>query len=290
MRCVSYFRIRMVFKNVVLLLLFAVPLSAQQYDSESVTRTHLPELRVQSMDAEFFDADADVRLDFYLCACVDDKDGSRSQDLALFGKPGEANRGQIKQPVNPDQMQSPTLSPAKYHIMRGSLKNSLIKIKRAGKRLRVAFLGGSITNMRKGWRAMLSDYLEKRFPQAEFEFIQAGVPSMGSTSDAFRLSRDVVNNGPVDLLFVEAAVNDAGLGRTDTEIIRAMEGIVRHARYFDPNTDIVFMYFVDQDKMKDYRQGKVPRVIALHEKVAEHYSIPIIALQHSDYQPGKRSH
>ena len=85
-------------------------------------------------------------------------------------------------------------------------------------------------------------------------------------------------NGPVDLLFVEAAVNDGGKGRSEKEIMRAMEGIVRYVMDVDPATDIVFMYFVDPSKMEVYRQGKIPQVIQYHDKVAEYYNIPAINL------------
>jgi sialidase-1 len=92
------------------------------------------------------------------------------------------------------------------------------------------------------------------------------------------LERDVLSGGPVDLLFEEAAVNDATNGRSSQEQIRAMEGIVRHVRRENPATDIVIMHFVDPDKMETYRSGKVPEVIQNHEEVAVHYNIPTINL------------
>jgi len=49
---------------------------------------------------------------------------------------------------------------------------------------RVAFLGGSITH-NPGWRDSVMKYLENRFPETDFEFIAAGIPSMGSTPGAF---------------------------------------------------------------------------------------------------------
>jgi len=82
----------------------------------------------------------------------------------------------------------------------------------------------------------------------------------------------------VDLLFVEAAVNDSTNGRTDSEQLRAMEGIVRHARRAQPDIDLVMLHFVDPDKMRLYRAGGTPAVIANHERVAEHYGIPSIDL------------
>ncbi len=163
-----------------------------------------------------------------------------------------------------------------YHTFRSGLHNSYLKFTHQ-KKGRVAFLGGSITH-NPGWRDSVRKHLEHRFPETDFDFIAAGIPSMGSTPGAFRLQRDVLKNGPVDLLFEEAAVNDATNGRSSQEPIRGMEGIVRHARTANPATDIVIMYFVDPDKMESYRQGQIPEVIENHEKVAEHYNIPTINL------------
>ncbi len=125
---------------------------------------------------------------------------------------------------------------------------------------------------------MTAAVLQERFPDTDFEFLNAGIPSMGSTPGAFRLTRDVFSHGPVDLLFVEAAVNDSTNGRTPVEQIRGMEGIVRHARTLQPEIDMVMMHFVDPAKMEMFRTGTVPPVIANHERVAEHYSIPSLNL------------
>ncbi len=147
----------------------------------------------------------------------------------------------------------------------------------AEKRGRVAFLGGSIT-YNPGWRDLLGEELQRRFPDAELEFVAAGIPSMGSTPGAFRLERDVLSRGRVDLLFVEAAVNDATNSRTATEQLRGIEGIVRHARRANPACDVVLMHFVDPDKMEKFARGEVPPVIVQHEKVAEHYRTPSLDL------------
>ncbi|RLD76403.1 MAG: hypothetical protein DRJ10_13635, partial [Bacteroidetes bacterium] len=179
--------------------------------------------------------------------------------------------GKENQLVNQGKLKS-----SEYHYLRGGLKKSFIKFEQKNK-VRVAFLGGSIT-YNGGWRDSLMQYMQKRFPKTEFEFIAAGTPSFGSTEDVFRLKRDVLMDGNVDLLFVEAAVNDGGKGRSDEEIKRAMEGIVRHVRNISSTTDIVFMYFVDPAKIEDYRQGKIPQVIKNHDKVAEYYQISAINL------------
>jgi len=168
------------------------------------------------------------------------------------------------------------LDAKQYHTHRGSLQNSFLKFEKE-KQARVVFLGGSITH-NPGWRDSVCNYLQQRFPETEFDFINAGIPSMGSTPGAFRFSRDVLANGKVDLLFEEAAVNDDTNRRTPEEIIQAMEGIVRHAKSANRACDIVIMHFVDPGKMESYRNGKVPEVIQLHEQVAEYYNVSTINL------------
>ncbi len=159
---------------------------------------------------------------------------------------------------------------------RGNMDNCRIKFEKE-KKGRVVFLGGSITNM-KGWRDMVCDYLRQRFPSTQFEFINAGIPSTGSTPGAMRFKRDVLSKGTVDLLFEEAAVNDATNGFKPERMLRGMEGIIYQAIKSNPNIDIVMLHFVDQDKMADYNNGKTPEVIVQHEKVAEYYNISSINL------------
>jgi sialidase-1 len=163
-----------------------------------------------------------------------------------------------------------------YHIFRTNLENSANKFQQE-KLGRIAFLGGSIT-FGHGWRDSVCNFIQKKYPETKFDFINAGVPSMGSTPGAFRFEMDVLKNGQVDLLFLETAVNDDTNQTESTEITRAIEGIVRHAKTANPLCDIVIMHFVDPGKIEDYKNGKVPEVIQLHEKVAEHYSVSTINL------------
>ena len=140
---------------------------------------------------------------------------------------------------------------------------------------RVAFIGGSITQMR-GWRERTYKILRNMFPQTRFEFINAGVGGTNSTLGAMRLEADAFKHGPVDLLFLEFAVNDGGgSDRTNT---RAMEGIIRHARRLNPEIDILMLYFADQGKIKVLNAGEQPATVACHERVARHYGIPVIDL------------
>jgi len=172
--------------------------------------------------------------------------------------------------------QNTPLQSSNYHNMAAGLRNSYVQFEQTGQG-RIAFLGGSIT-YNGGWRDSLMAFFERRFPETVFEFVAAGIPSMGSTPSSFRLQRDVLSQGRIDLLFLEAAVNDATNGRSTKEQIRGMEGVVRHLRRSNTAADIVIMHFVDPDKMEAYRQGQEPQVITNHNLVASHYGIPTINL------------
>lgn len=183
----------------------------------------------------------------------------------------------ILENTNPDLISKEFISETDRTVyFRQNLGNFKALIE-TGKKVRVAFLGGSIT-FNGGWRDSVMTYLINNYPQSDLVFINAGIPSMGSVPGAFRLSKDVLSQGKIDLLFVEAAVNDATNGRSAQVQIRGMEGIVRHALQTNPKMDIIMMYFVDPDKMSDYNQGKTPEVIVQHEKVASHYNLTSINL------------
>ncbi|MFH6991768.1 GDSL-type esterase/lipase family protein [Flavobacterium sp. FlaQc-48] len=166
----------------------------------------------------------------------------------------------------------------KYYNYRNDFTNSKIKFEKE-KTGRVAFLGGSIT-YNGGWRDSICKYLKQKFPKTKFEFINAGIPSTGSVPGAFRFTNDVWPKGRIDLLFVEASVNDGPDGNNTgrAAMIRGMEGIIRHARELNPSIDIVLMHFADPNKIKMYNEGKTPEVIQQFEKVAEHYGISSINL------------
>lgn len=165
--------------------------------------------------------------------------------------------------------------------LRGSLANSRIRFEHE-KRGHVAFMGGSITEM-KGYRPMVCELLEKRFPNTRFTFTDAGIASTCSTTGAFRLASDVLDKspdaGPVDLFFVEFAVNDdQDAHHTTQECIRGMEGIVRHCLERNPRMDIVIVYFVNEHMLSQLQQGQVPLPIAAHGEVAQHYGVSTIHL------------
>lgn len=165
------------------------------------------------------------------------------------------------EPVNPKNFEA-----------RSSFTNSRLRFER-DKKGHVAFIGGSITEM-QGYRPMACEDLKKRFPETEFTFTDAGISSTCSTTGAFRLKSDVLSKGPVDLFFVEFAVNDdQDAMHAKKEAARGLEGIIRQCRQHNPQMDIVVTFFVNEGMLALLQKGQVPVSIAAHSEVIEHYGV-----------------
>ena len=123
------------------------------------------------------------------------------------------------------------------------------------------------------------ELLRRRFPKTDFTFTAAGISSTCSTTGAFRLQDHVLDHGPVDLFFVEFAVNDdQDAGHAFREALRGMEGVVRHTRLHNPRADIVIIYFVNPGMLRKWQANDIPISVRAHEQVAEHYGVPAINL------------
>jgi len=168
------------------------------------------------------------------------------------------------------------LSSENYIKRYGDLNNTLYRIK-TEKSANVVFFGGSIT-YNPGWRDKVSQYLQQSSTSTKFNFLNAGIPSLGSLPHAFRVNQDVLSKGRVDLMFLETAVNDRVNSTNGQTQRRALEGIVRHVLKINPYANIVMMAFVDPDKMKDYNLGKIPPEVQINEDIAKMYHLPLINL------------
>lgn len=138
---------------------------------------------------------------------------------------------------------------------------------------RVAFLGGSITEM-NGFRPLVCQWLTKNYPQTKFEFINAGIASTCSTTGAGRIEDDVLSRGDIDLLFLEEAVNDdSDAAHTAARCLRGMEGMVRRVKRESPATDLVLIYFTNPGMLDAIAQGGWPVSSGSHDQVANYYGI-----------------
>lgn len=163
------------------------------------------------------------------------------------------------------------LVPASEVQVRKGVGNFIEKVK-GGQSVKVAYLGGSITEM-DGWRRLSREWLQSRYPSASIAEIAAAVSGSGSGLGVYRIGQDVLAHDP-DLLFVEFATNDANAA--PESIWRNFDGIVRQTWRRNPNTDIVFVYTVTAATVADYAAGKCPLAASAMEMLAEHYGIPSI--------------
>ena len=171
-------------------------------------------------------------------------------------------------------------------VRRAPLANARLAFERKGVG-RVAFLGGSITEM-DGWRVKVMADLQKRFPKTKFSFACAGLSSTCSDTGAYRLDEHVYSKGVPDLIFVEYAVNDSGdgyylQGRHDpatypTHTLRGLEGVIRHIRNRNRNTDIVMTFFTTGAQLEELRAGKTPQTYQIDERIASHYNVTTVSI------------
>ena len=160
---------------------------------------------------------------------------------------------------------------------RDGLQNARIQFEQK-KTGRVAFIGGSITQM-NGYRPMVSDWLQQRFPDTKFEFINAGISSTCSHTGAFRLDEHILSKGRIDLLFAEFAVNDdQDAQHSRRGCILGMEGIVRQVKTKQPLCDVVVTHFVNPNMLEQIQAGKTPMPIEAHEDVLKHYGVSSLYL------------
>ena len=139
-------------------------------------------------------------------------------------------------------------------------------------RIRVAYLGGSIT-AQPGWRVKIQNWLQQQFAPCAFEEIHAAIGGTGSDLGVLRLDHDVLQYQP-DLLFVEFAVNDSKA--SPKAIIQDMEGIVRKTWRSFPECDICFVYTLMEGLMPELKAGYFNRSAATMEQVADFYGIPSV--------------
>lgn len=156
---------------------------------------------------------------------------------------------------------------------RGGLPHFFAKLQR-GDHVNVAYLGSSIT-AQAGWRVKSLALFQKLFPKAKLEEIFAALGGTGSGMSVFRIDHDVFPYKP-DLLFVQAAINDATL--SPAEIIQNVEGIVRKTWKAYPGCDICFVYPVTEKDLKELQGGKLSKVESVMEQVADAYQIPSLHL------------
>ncbi|MBX3741411.1 MAG: hypothetical protein KF712_10500 [Akkermansiaceae bacterium] len=167
--------------------------------------------------------------------------------------------------------------------IRGGLPSFFAKVANPGEEpVRVSYFGGSITegagssDPKFSYRSLLTEWLKKEYPKAKIQPFNAAIGGTGSWLGAYRCWEDVGYQRP-DLVIVEFAVNDGGL--PENEVLASMEGIVRKLRERTPSKpDILFVYTMTTGQLEEFKRGELPATTRYHEKIAEHYGIPSVAM------------
>lgn len=152
--------------------------------------------------------------------------------------------------------------------VRDGLPNLFAKLM-AGKQVRIAFLGGSITAA-EGWRPKTLAWFSQHYPKADVVEINAAISGTGSDYGACRIAGDVLSKEP-DLVFMEHRVNGGGGYEA-----KSVEGIIRQIWQHNPRTDICLVYTVSQSMLKALHAGKQPWFGDIMETIANTYGIPSI--------------
>lgn len=182
---------------------------------------------------------------------------------------GAAKPGELPANFNPDLY---TIRKAVECSPRNGLPNFFKKLE-AGEPVVISYFGGSIT-FQSGYRVQLTQHLKKLSPTGNVIGLNASIGGTTSELGSLRCRYDVLQKKP-DLVLVEFAVNDSFSSSTRT-IRRGMEGIVRQIRRSLPETDILFVYTVDNATMKDLVKNNFSKPVCIMEEIADYYGIPSI--------------
>ena len=155
--------------------------------------------------------------------------------------------------------------------------------------LRIAYLGGSNSVMKKGWRPLTQNWFNKNFPNhGPHQEINATLGGVMTLVSSFFVEHTVTKQNP-DLVFIEYTINDfiwastadgghLGHKTLPLDTIKAsVEGMVRNIKRHNPNCDIVFVHFPGLQDIR-HKEKIMGEIINVYEEIADHYSIPSITI------------
>ncbi|MFI3249304.1 MAG: SGNH/GDSL hydrolase family protein [Rikenellaceae bacterium] len=167
-------------------------------------------------------------------------------------------------------------SPDEFTIRRG-LPNFFRRCA-SGEDVKIAYMGGSITNADNQYRKQSANYIASMFPDIKVAGINAAWGSTGSDVGSC-LTQEYVTAFNPDLVFIEYAVNGSNAN--------GIEGIIRKLIEFNPEIDICMIYTLYRNQCQEYAKGGMPANIAKLDRIAEHYNLPSI---HMGYWAGILEH
>lgn len=143
----------------------------------------------------------------------------------------------------------------------------------AGDEIRVAFLGGSITQGSLSSTPELCyayrtfSWWEDNFPKADIKYINAGIGGTTSHLGTGRVQEEVLSHRP-DFVIVEFSVNDAD---EDPHFQETYEGLVRRILAADWKPALMLVHNVRYDD-----GGNAEKI---HRPIGEYYNLPSVAMK-----------
>lgn len=147
---------------------------------------------------------------------------------------------------------------------------------RGGGKLSLVFLGGSITAgclssvHEKCYAYLVYKWWCENFPDATFEYINAGVGGTGSDFGVARVEEDVLSKNP-DLILIEFSVNDSVTDYFE----ETYEGLVRRCLN-STNAAVMAFHNICYDSGNSAED--------MHSQVEKHYKIPAVSIRPTVYK------
>ena len=150
----------------------------------------------------------------------------------------------------------------------------VIKKLQAGEEVTIAYLGGSITQGSSAgnelcYARLTTNWFEEQFPEADINYVNAGIGATGSYIGIHRADRDVLAYDP-DLVFIDFSVNDT----SDRMGINSAtyEGLIRKLWSYESAPAIVCIAMTQEDGTS---------VQDAHSEIAIRYDIPFISYRNA---------
>lgn len=144
----------------------------------------------------------------------------------------------------------------------------VIKKAQAGEEVVIGVIGGSITQgssaqNNNGYANLMQEWWTTEFPNAKFNFVNAGIGATDSYIGVHRVNADLLKSDP-DLVIVEFSVNDTRL-----EINKdSYEALVRTILSYK-SEPAVMLLFTTQENGTSFQDTHAP--------IGEHYNLPMIS-------------
>lgn len=159
----------------------------------------------------------------------------------------------------------------------------VFKKAQAGEKITVAYLGGSITQGstagdKECYSRLTTNWLEGQFPDAEIEYVRAGIGATGSYIGVHRAQRDVLSKNP-DLIFVDFSVNDTT--EHTQRNIDSYDSLLRKLYNYETKPAVVTIAMTQEDGTSFQKY---------HSEICEAYQIPMISYREAILDVIKNGH